>query len=405
MREAEKPKIPYALEFPAGIEFRANLADIDDIEYSAWRTDAYLRRGQNREARFRCPGCRERIYPKGGFLVGRHWSHFDDDRRLCIYETKRPLSDDDVSRLIFDGRQEGQQHETLRLKMVSLLVNDPQTTPASCTTNTYLKPEEGSGCYPDVKAKHHGEQFVFEIQLAPVSLTTIARRWSFYNRQRHILLWVTKNFDPTCILNIFKWDVSSSQNCYVFSLDDDVIALINIDHRVRLRAWRYLGKNWTNEIILLSKIYYDEIHNFIVVDTFWADEFKERWIERAHLSYYDCYDMLDEIFERISGRLIDPSKEFNLNELTRLINVMISIEQGKPIGTKNKNLKEIINTLINNQNGYIYYKIILPVMKAHTPALLEWSKLRKQEQTEKSALDTRYVFLNSIRAALFPSLR
>lgn len=326
--------VPFAIRRNDTKFFSEHLSRLDQLEVAEMRNGAVGARRKGEEAMFRCPECSGHLYPRGGMngLVA-HWAHLG--KYLCPLETRRRLTPDEVSGIIFRGRQEGQAHTRLRLLLHRLAGLDPMTEPESLRTNKYDKPEQGTGCYPDVLFRHGGRTIVLEAQLAPVSLSTIATRRDHYDRQGAHLLWVTQHFDPENCSRLFKWDVIADQAGVMFSIDQEIVSLAEADGSFRLRRFIYDRKTtkWSSSIVRLAEIEFPERGLTSLSDEQWARTFKRLWIiaseqeDRSELFAIH----IDALLARI-GREGEPGDgRYSDSAITNVISTLLSIERGEPV--------------------------------------------------------------------------
>jgi Family of unknown function (DUF6035) len=399
--------IPYALKLGGFRVPGEVLATMPKEEFHSIRVNAFRLEREGLPAEYCCPFCHSRLYPTAPTPVRRaHWTHFGKHRPACPLDVRRSLTDDEVAAIIFNGRQESDRHRKLRLDLLRWAENDPDTDPNSCTSDEYLRPEEGTGCYPDVRFCHNGRWIVLEVQLAPASLTTIARRHSFYAKQKHGLLWVTANFDPSLCVATSVWDITADQHGALLSVDAEVEALIEVDGKMRFRAFTLSRETqkWVDQIILLHELEIDDDGVPVLQDQ-WAKQYKAKWIETAGADYHRCKGIICEAIEKARLDKDEVFGQIELERLTQIVNLLIAIEKGEVVGGFHKNLKGLIGSTAKHNAGKRAGALIKRALEKYQPVLIDWPVVPRDldQRVGHPKQWGRGSFLGKLRDILFPN--
>jgi hypothetical protein len=381
MRDRASLLIPFADTRDGGSSISCEgLAELSEYDIAQMRNAAALARRRGEPPLFRCPECRGPLFSRGDRSGRRpHWSHFGSDRSPCPYDRRR-LSPDAVSALIFRGRQEGEAHQNLRLLLFRLASSDPQTLPGSCSTDQYDRPEEGTGCYPDVIFEQAGKKRVLEVQLARISLASIATRRNHYSKQGADLIWVTRNFDQYAFKRMFQWDIIAAQSGTVYSIDDEVLQLIAVDNRLRFRQFKFdtMSNGWFSSIVLLTDIEAQPLPQ-AAIDVDWHVQFKRQWIELASNPNPDRVKavLVPQLLEKLAMKPGDLPPDLNIHSLEVVVSTLLSIEQGRSIGHYKGNLTHMINyRSVATCNGRCVRLFHLAISRLQ-PDLLKKPSIRK----------------------------
>lgn len=360
---------------------------------------------------YRCPACNARVYPHAPRVPeGRYfWAHRPGGSENCPLAGDRPLSPDQINRMIFLGRQEGVAHRDLVTRLVEMARMDPAIDPESIRREEYVPPDPSSdlphGRFPDVSFIFEGNRVVLEAQLATIALHGINGRRAFYDRNNTTLLWVMPDLDPTLPLRASVRDILADQHGHLFTLPPD-----RSDAAFLLTLWRYQREGpedrWNSQTVTLR----DAIR---VANPFaWSDDFKRRFIavfrneNLFEVDDHSPYEFTDELVARMGfpdGRLDDKS-------LAQLVRLLISLEHGDVVGARHPKLISLVNQF--SKIDPRLSPLVRAAIEFWQPALLEeesvqaeFSRAGQKRRLEHLAPWSRDSFVGHLREILFPRWR
>jgi hypothetical protein len=413
--------IPYATNERTGEHLSAEaLAERSRDWRDTVRLDATLdhNTATRQVTHYLCPACGSPVYPRAPVRPnGRNfWSHRPKFAESCPLAAGRPLSPNQINRLIFQGRQEGEAHRSLVALLMRLAIADPGTVKETVRTGEYERPtpdmlaEFPHGRFPDVAFTYGKTKVVLEAQLATITLHGINGRRAFYDRHGAALLWVTRNFDPVGSLRASMRDILADQRGSLFSVDQDALELSVADGIFRLRVWTYdlqAGKViWTSEIRPLVDI----------IETVrprpWSERFKDEFIEA-----YDGKGLHaegapdpDAFLERALTQIgaLNVFTEHEKENMLVILSLLISLEAGRVVGSGHEKLISVANHFdYGGRHGY--RNLVVRALLHWQPDLLKQPSMQTslaraerklQETSDKPFL--RNSVIGMLRATLFP---
>lgn len=410
--------IQYAVDQATGAVVSADsLAQQMEDPRSLLRLRAVSREGSARGSlRMTCPACGQRLYPHAPRRrQGRYfWSHFGGEAGSCPLEAKRPLCLDDINRLIFQGRQEGEAHRALVQTLLRLASQDPGTVPGTALAETYIAPngematEHSHGRFPDVAFTHGQQPVVLEAQLATIALHGINGRREFYDEIGIALLWVMRGFDPNAIPRASVRDIIADQRGNVFSLDRDVEELSERDGRFRLRIWTYTDqgerRGWSQRVGFIEECIE------VAAPRRWADDFQARWLAAYRgRSYHDpsVPDPRAMVGELLAKAQYEPAGRLP-REILPLVRLLISLKHGVVAGARHPRLISLANSF-DREAGAQAMNLVLLALRRWAPELLEEPSVKNAFQRASLALCEagldpwdRDSLVGRVREVLFP---
>lgn len=413
--------IPYATNERTGEQISAEeLGERTSDWRDTIRLDATL--DHNTSSRqithYLCPACGSPVYPHAPtWHNGRSfWAHRPKSAEVCPLASRRPLSPDQINRLIFYGRQEGEPHRSLVALLKRLALADPSTAKDTVRTGEYEPPtpemraEFPHGRFPDVAFTYGGAQVVLEAQLATITLYGINGRRAFYDRHGAALLWVTRNFDPVGPLRASMRDILADQQGVLFSVDQEIHEMSAADGVFRLRTWTYDRQDgqvtWAREILPLAEI----IER--VRPRPWAERIKGKFIQAFDGKRLDAEEAPDPgaFLEAALARIGELSifKEYEKENLLAILSLLISLEAGRVIGSGQPNLISMANHF-DYSDRHQYRNIVARAIQHWQPDLLKQPSMRASlSRAEKKLQETgdipfmRDSIIGRLRAELFP---
>lgn len=319
----------------------------------------------DRRPRYVCGLCGHAVYaPREGRSGRPYWKHHPGASEDCSWWTGTPSGVDAVSGRQFDGAQESPLHAKIKNIVGELLEVDPRTKPESVVIDEYLITDQGRR-RPDVRAVYSDAPLVIEVQLATTQIPIIVQREDFYDREVYRLLWLTWNFEPPAangrLLSSFE-DIFYSHNKNLFSMDNETIHLSRQRKEIVLRAF-WVDKNlWKSKLVGLHELNWLSSGRAFAVapEPPWHENFLARWLaatgehgtprpERATL--------LAELSDKLSLIDID-DRALEERDIDSLINCLLSLLNGHPVGSRQKNLIEVLNTFLNVERRHRFARLI-----------------------------------------------
>jgi len=311
-----------------------------------------------------CGFCSRPVY------VARHWrtlgwyfQHFGRGHYDCIWFSNDGSSVENVSARKFLGNQEGHLHKRLKAELAEILAFDPLVE--DIIVDRKLKSSDGDDfrC-PDIRATYDGRPIAIEVQLATTQLPIILERESFYQQEKRHLIWVTwdQGIVPMEQLKTAFLDILTSHRDNLFVVNEATLAQSS-----KIKSLRFLANWWEagkpkRQTIGLNELKWpkDGLPYYFEPPPAWEISFKARWIEMTgneDLEFTDRLEFWRELIEKlalsIKPREIDQKHE----TLEPLVKLFISLEVGKPIGTRVDNLTQMLNTFFSTASRKPFAKM------------------------------------------------
>jgi hypothetical protein len=295
----------------------------------------------------------------------------------CPLAYGRPLTPSRINALIFQGRQEGAAHKDLVALLGRLAAADPKTDQKSLGFDKYepptpeMKVEFPHGRFPDVSFNYSGKRVVLEAQLATIALHGINGRRDYYDRMGATLLWVMRNFDPTAPMRASVRDIVADQKGMVLSVDGEVVERSSREGAFHLRVWTYTRvgdeEAWTNEVLNLSEVIEK------AKPRSWRADFKQRIVNSFEnigiddILAPDYRPIVDEALIHIGKNHI--IGEGQKRDIFHIICILVSLEQGKIIGSSARDLVAFVNHF-DYSGRHRYRELVLKAIRHWRPDLL-----------------------------------
>lgn len=388
-----------------------DLLRIDPDSYQEIRRSATRARNQGQPA-FVCDHCGFAVYaPREPKTRLPFWRHHKGAPRSCPWWTGEPGSTDDVSASQFQGAQESPLHLRVKHLVAELLTADSRTESGSVVVDEYIVCGE-SRRRPDVRAIYDGKPIAIEIQLATTQIPIIVAREDFYQREGRNLIWLTWNFVPVeraHLLTAFE-DIFYSHNKNLFSLDDEVVSESRERRAFLVRAFWEHGSGWNSKIATLPDLEWPSsgLPYAVAPPPPWHRDFRVRWLEATTpqgTPWPARKTLLSELAEKLADDAIDAST-LEETDIGALINAILSFAEGKPVGSAQKNLTEVINTFLASERRFRFARIMRKVITVTgTPDILEKpSVVAKLSGAIEDAQDGPDSLTGRVGLLLFPDL-
>lgn len=381
-------------------------------EYHAVRRAA-TRARLDRSARYVCALCGHATYaPREGRTGRPYWKHHFGAPEDCLWWTGTSSRIDEVSASQFQGFQESPLHAAIKNTIGELLRSDPLTEPDSVVIDEYLIAEDGRR-RPDVRAVHSGFPIVVEVQLATTQIPIIMQREDFYDQHAHRLLWVTWNFKPPApgerMRSSFE-DIFYSHNKNLFSIDEGTLQLSQHEHTVVLRTHWTRENTWQTKLVRLAELQWLSTGRAFAVapESPWHEDFLERWraVTGDHGTQWpEREGLLEELAARLALPNID-RRELEDADADGLINCLLSLFDGQPVGSRQKNLTELLNTFLGVERRHRFARLVRRFAERcdRADVLAIRSVQTKIERAFESQQDGPETLTGRIALTLFPAV-
>ncbi|MHC2627270.1 hypothetical protein ACVIW2_009357 [Bradyrhizobium huanghuaihaiense] len=366
----------------------------------------------DRKARYVCTKCGHAVYaPREGRTGQPYWKHHPGAPQVCPWWTGTPTSVNAVSAQQFDGAQESPLHAKIKHIVGELLTNDHRTTAGSVVVDEYLIQENGRR-RPDVRAIYDGMPLVVEVQLATTQIPIIVQREDFYENASIRLMWLTWSFEPPTngrLLSSFE-DIFYSHDKNLFSMDDETIALSKQRQSVILRAFWMDGDAWRSKLVTLFDLNWlaGGRANAVPSRPPWHHEFLSRWrgsLGERGTKWKEREILFSELVAKV-GLLETDVNELHALDVDALVNCMLSLVDGQPVGSRQQNLVEVMNSFLNVERRHRYVRLVRTFAQlTNRDALFGVESVRKKIVKARAvAQDDRQSVSGKIALALFPEI-
>lgn len=364
-----------------------DLLNMSLSDYQDLRREITLRRMEG-APRYLCNECGHPVYAPRNRISGAYWKHFSGAPQDCPWWTGDPSSTDEVSERQFHGQQESPLHHKLKYLVAELLERDGKYS--NVVVDEHLIGVNGRR-KPDVRADYADRPLAFELQLSTTQLPIILERELFYERERRYLIWLTWDFAP-CSLPAVRQaflDIRTAHNDNLFTLDAETVA------ESRRRSAFVFRVLWWREGQCLSKLVtLDDLQwpasglPFAVAPPPpWHVDLKTRWAS-VPVESDTYYDVRRRQWAELAGRIgLGCLTEFDeeTEHLIALVNCLLSLELGRPVASRQKNLAEVMNTFLYAESRHPYARIFEYVAKVTgNGVLLERPSVRQKLHTAKA---------------------
>ncbi|WP_286437656.1 DUF6035 family protein [Bacteroides acidifaciens] len=181
---------------------------------------------------FLCGHCKRPIYISGRLNPCNrqkklHFQHFHyDDGEECPFHDGKYYTQDEIRRMIFNGRQESPEHRKLKQIIKDSFI--PRVGNQHVFEEPTLRGNDGGWRRPDIYVELPDKNVVFEVQLTYIFLSVITERNIVHRNNGRFVMWVFKDFGDGKGLTLdterlSKLDIFAANNFNAFVLDDDAI--------------------------------------------------------------------------------------------------------------------------------------------------------------------------------------
>jgi hypothetical protein len=167
------------------------------------------------------------------------------------------------------------------------------------------------------------------------------------------------------LLTAFE-DIFYSHNKNLFSLDDAVVSESRENGTFLLRAFWEHGSGWNSKITTLPDLEWPSsgLPYAVAPPPPWHRDFRARWLAATTpqgTPWPARNALLSELAEKFADDSIDASTLEEI-DIGALINAILSFVEGKPVGSAQKNLTEVINTFLASERRFRFARIMRKVI-------------------------------------------
>lgn len=180
----------------------AVLDGLTAVDLTAVRREVAQQRGEG-NILFRCAQCNNPVYvavshtASTGDGRGAFLKHYGGTPADCDWRTPDVMRD--VGAAQFNGLQEGEPHQRLKICLADSIRCDPDFSEPIIDKH-FIKIGDGHR-KPDVFTTYKGQPIAYEVQLARMPLTTITQRTAAYRAAGITLVWVTSAHELALLNN------------------------------------------------------------------------------------------------------------------------------------------------------------------------------------------------------------
>ncbi len=338
-----------------------NSMDSGTEEYDYIRHEA-TGRAQANKHRYVCSKCGYPVYaPLEPSKKLPYWQHYKGAPTDCIWWTGNNQSIDEVSAKQFQGAQESPLHHKIKTHVAESLSKDNSVS--EIKVEQYIIDDNKDKRKPDVQANWKGQRVVFEIQLATTQIPIILAREAFYKEQGIPLIWLVWNFEECELIDMNQSirDIYRRHHNNLFSIDEETMALSAENERLMFRVYAHGYDGWENLILSLEDLNFSKAGSpqGFYLPTSLGQKLRQEWIDGTDLdgTKHEVRERIFNLLNRECHLNADYHYDFMDRDIHTLINMIISLECGQPIGTHQKNLVEFANTFLAGSERHRYVHI------------------------------------------------
>lgn len=368
------------------------LCDDKMDKYDKVRHEATSRHQQN-NPRYVCAKCGHSVYaPLEPSRKLPYWQHFKGAPTDCEWWTGSSETIDSISAKQFQGAQESPLHIKLKHHVADVLKMDKAASEVK--VEEYILEETKQKRKPDVQATWKERRLAFEIQLATTQIPIILAREDFYVRNDFALIWVVWDFivSPLNQMNQAIRDVYRRHNNNLFSIDRETMELSNINRALTLRVFAHGYNGWNSKLLSLDDLIWQEKASpyGLSLPQTWGQDFRERWIKSTSsdgMRFETSRSLFNELDKELNLKV--DYYDFMGEAIPNLVNMVISLKLGYPIGSSQNNLLELANTFLSSKVRYQYADIFIYFAKRfNRNEIFERASIQKKIKVAKSEPQT-----------------
>lgn len=196
----------------------------------------------------------------------------------------------------------------------------------------------------------------------------------------------------------------------MFSIDDETIALSRQRREVILRAFWLDVDAWRSKLVTISDLNWIEggRANAVPSRPPWHHDFLSRW--RGALAERGAkWKQREILFGELVAKVAIPGSDVNelhALDVDALINCLLSLVDGRPVGSRQQNLVEVLNSFLNVERRQRYVRLIRTFARlTNRDALFEIESVRNKIVKARTVVqDDRQSVSGKIALALFAEI-
>ncbi|OAO02232.1 hypothetical protein A8B75_12355 [Sphingomonadales bacterium EhC05] len=350
------------------------------------------------ESRFSCATCGVPVYLACSTSKRFFFRHRHEDGS-CPAITRSSFTEADIRAMQYRGAQESKAHKRVKELLIRSLAADARFLDQQCE-KTWRASEGLAGLRrPDVSARIDSLRLAFEVQLSTTFLDVVLSRREFYRSERAALLWIVPNFHPS-YRRMTDDDILFGNNSNIFVVDDASVAASEHRGRLMFTCWYRKPRVQGDEIVddwIEELVEWDDLEinldqqtvcafNYIAAETALNQQIRENQLARAAeteqaaireqeardqrlreqaFNLVSSYDERDDYIIReqdwldLNRSLTERecglnSKQPDYSKLARMVSLIETARNGRPIGFGYGSLAEIAHHLFHQHPDYLF---------------------------------------------------
>lgn len=303
----------------------------------------------------------------------------------------------------FNGAQESPLHHRLKHIIGDLLGADLNAK--DVVVDKRLEGEVGHK-RPDIRATYSGRPITIELQLSSTQLPIILERERFYCAENRALIWFGWNLAPKSRRDLTQslLDIATRHRDNLFSIDEQTVRNSQQASRFNFRSFWWVDDVVHTKIQTLDELVFPEKGLAFAMDRPppWHVQYKKKWVgvtQTTGSKWPDRKVLWAELLENMGFEMETTDFESDHPGLESLLNLLISIESGAIIGSRQKSLTEMLNTFLYASDRQQFAMIVRYVLqRTDNVALMtvpsttkKFSDAMQTKQADKNSLEARII--------------
>lgn len=243
------------------------------VSDEVWKDKLLKLRGEiSLNKTFLCGHCQRPIYISGRYepVAGQkrlHFQHFRySDGEECAFHEGSHYTQDEIRRMIFNGRQESREHKKLKRIIQDCFI--PIVGENHVFEEPTLHGNDGGWRRPDIYVELSDKNIVFEVQLTYIFLTVINERNIVHRNNDRYVMWIFRDFgngDGEKTIEserLSKLDIFAANNYNAFVLDEEAIEETQLMGELYLNVYYrdyYINNGRSEALLKKSLVAFDDL--------------------------------------------------------------------------------------------------------------------------------------------------